>query len=108
MLILYDQMLENGQPYIGLLGHTVLPIFLAYFNSEISSYYLSLLLLYMFFFVAAFLLLVLFYKYFSFLFQYFFVIKFYVLNNFFAQYKHTYWRIRASHGSHMNAAHNDL
>ena len=27
-------------------------------------------------------------KCFSFLFQYFFVIKFYVLNNFFAQYKH--------------------
>ena len=29
------------------------------------------------------------------------VIKFYVLNNFFAQYKHTYGRLRASHGSHM-------
>ena len=36
-----------------------------------------------------------------FLFQYFFVIKFYVLNNFFTQYKHTYRRLRASHGSHM-------
>ena len=30
-----------------------------------------------------------------------FVVKFYVLNNIFAQYKHTYGRIRASHGSHM-------
>ena len=43
-----------------------------------------------------------------FLFQYFFVIKFYVLNIFFAQYKHTYWQLRASHGSHMKAAHNVL
>ena len=34
-----------------------------------------------------------------------FVIKFYVLNNFLAQYKHTYGRLRASHGSHMKAAH---
>ena len=33
-------------------------------------------------------------------------IKFYVLNNFFTQYKHTYGRLRASHGSHMKAAHN--
>ena len=41
-------------------------------------------------------------KCFSFLFQYFFVIKFY---NFFAQYKHTYLQLRASHGSHMKAAH---
>ena len=40
-------------------------------------------------------------KCFSFLFRYFFVIKFYVLNNFFAQYKYTYGRLRASHGSHM-------
>ena len=47
-------------------------------------------------------------KCFSFLFQYFFVIKFYVLNNFFAQYKHTYGQLRASHGSHMKAAHNVL
>ena len=39
-------------------------------------------------------------KCFSFLFQYFFVITFYVLNNVFAQYKHTYWQLRASHGSH--------
>ena len=31
-----------------------------------------------------------FFKCFSFLFQYFFKITFYVLNNFFAQYKHTY------------------
>ena len=37
-----------------------------------------------------------------------FVIKFYVLNNFFAQYKHTYGQLRASHGSHMKAAHNVL
>ena len=45
---------------------------------------------------------------FSFLFQYFFVITFYVLNNFFAQYKHTYRQLRASHGSHMKAAHTVL
>ena len=56
----------------------------------ISSYYLSLLLLYLFFFAAPSLLFVLFLKRFSFLFQYFLVIKFYVLNTFFAQYKHTY------------------
>ena len=48
-------------------------------------------------------------KCFSFLlFQYFFVIKFYVLNNFFAQNKHTYGRLRASHSSYMKAAHNVL
>ena len=47
-------------------------------------------------------------KKFSFLFRYFFVIKFYALNNFFAQYKQTYQRIRASHGSHRRAAHNVL
>ena len=41
-----------------------------------------------------------FFKCFSFLFQYFFVITFYVLNNFFVQYKHTYGQLRASHGSH--------
>ena len=45
---------------------------------------------------------------FSFLFQYFIVINFYVLNNIFAQYKHTYGQLRASHGSHMKAAHNVL
>ena len=45
---------------------------------------------------------------FSFLFQYFFVIIFYVLNIFFAQYKHTYRQLRASHGSHMKAAHTVL
>ena len=44
----------------------------------------------------------------SFLFQYFFVITFYVLNNFLAQYKHTYGQLRASHGSHMKAAHTVL
>ena len=45
---------------------------------------------------------------FSFLFQYFFVITFYVLNKFFTQYKHTYWQLRVSHGSHMKAAQNVL
>ena len=44
-------------------------------------------------------------KCFSFLFQYFFVITFYVLNNFFAQYKHTYGQLQASHDSHVKAAH---
>ena len=44
-------------------------------------------------------------KKFSFLFQYFFVIKFYALNNFYPQHKHTYGQLRASHGSHMKAAH---
>ena len=38
----------------------------------------------------------------------FFVITFYVLNNFFAQYKHTYEQLRAFHGSHMKAAHTVL
>ena len=47
-------------------------------------------------------------KCFSFLFQYFFVITFYVLNNFFAQYKRTYRQLRVSHGSHMKAADNVL
>ena len=47
-------------------------------------------------------------KCFSFLLQYFFVITFYVLNNFFAQCKHTYRQLRASHGSHMKAAHTVL
>ena len=37
-----------------------------------------------------------------------FLITFYVLNNFFAQYKHTYLQLRASHGSHMKAAHTVL
>ena len=49
-----------------------------------------------------------FFKCFSFLFQYFFVITFYVLNNFFTQYKHTYGQLRASHSSHMKAAHTVL
>ena len=44
----------------------------------------------------------------SFLFQYFFVITFYVLNIFFAQYKHTYGQLRAFHGSHLKAAHTVL
>ena len=39
------------------------------------------------------------------LFPVLFVITFYVLNNFFTQYKHTYRQLRASHGSHMKAAH---
>ena len=47
-------------------------------------------------------------KCFSFLFKYFFVISFYVLNNFFTQYKHTYGQLRASHGSRMRAAHSVL
>ena len=38
----------------------------------------------------------------------FFVIKFYVLNNFFVQYKHTYGQLRASHGSRMKTAHTVL
>ena len=59
-------------------------------------------------FAAASLLFVHLKKCFSFLFQYFFVIKFYLLNNFCAQYKHIYGRLRASHGSHMKAAHNVL
>ena len=37
-----------------------------------------------------------------------FKITFYVLNNFFAQYKHTYRQLRASHGIHMKAAHTVL
>ena len=37
-----------------------------------------------------------------------FVITFYVLNNFFAQYKHTNGQLRASYGSHMKAAHTVL
>ena len=42
-------------------------------------------------------------KCFSFLFQsVLFKMTFYVLNNFFAQYKHTYRQLRASHGIHNN------
>ena len=37
-----------------------------------------------------------------------FVIKFNVLKKNLAQYKHTYGRLQASHGSHMKAAHNVL
>ena len=37
-----------------------------------------------------------------------FLITFYVLNNFFAQYKHTYRQLRASHGIHMKATHTVL
>ena len=37
-----------------------------------------------------------------------FVITFYVLNNSFAQCKHTYQQLRASHCSHMKAAHTVL
>ena len=36
------------------------------------------------------------------------VITFYVLNNFFTQYKHTYGQLRAFHGSHMKVAHTVL
>ena len=59
-------------------------------------------------FAAASLLFVHFVKCFLFLFQYFFVITFYVLNNFFTQYKHTYGQLQASHCSHMKAAHTVL
>ena len=70
-----------------------------------SSFYLSLLLLYLFFFTAASLLFV----HLNFvLVSVLFVIIFYVLNNFFKQYKHTYGQLRASHGSHMKAAHTVL
>ena len=62
----------------------------------------------LFFFTAASLLFVHFLKCFLFLFQYFFKITFYVLNNFLTQYKHTYLQLRASHGSHMKAAHTVL
>ena len=44
--------------------------------------------IYLFFFCSSIPTFCLFLKCFSFLFQYFFVIKFYVINNFFAQYKH--------------------
>ena len=47
-------------------------------------------------------------NFFSFLFHYFFVITFYVLNNFFAKYKHTCGQLRASNGSHMKVAHTVL
>ena len=50
----------------------------------------------------------LFFSFFSFFFQYFFVITFYVFKKNFAQYKHTYGQLRASHGSHMKAAHTVL
>ena len=59
-------------------------------------------------FTAASLLFVHLKKCFSFLYQYFLVITFYVLNNFFTQYKHTYGQLRVSHGSHMKAAHTVL
>ena len=55
------------------------------------QYYLSLLLLYLFFFAAASLLFVHFKNVFRV--HVLFVIKFYVLNNFSAQYKHTYGRL---------------
>ena len=72
--------------------------------------YPSLLLLYLFFFCSSIptFCSFFFFKCFSFLFQYFFVIKFYVLNNFPTQFKHTYGQLRASHGSYMKAAHNIL
>ena len=59
-----------------------------------------------FFFTAASLLFVHFVK--CFRSCYFFVITFYVLNNIFMQYKYAYRQLRASHGSHMNAAHTVL
>ena len=36
------------------------------------------------------------------------IITFYVLNNCFTQYKHTYGQLQVSHGSHMKAAHTVL
>ena len=60
--------------------------------------------IYLFFFAAA--------SYFLFIFfvlvPVLFKITFYVLNNFFAQFKHTYQQLRASHGIHMKAAHTVL
>ena len=44
------------------------------------------------------------YIYIFFLVPVLFLITFYVLNNFFTQYKHTYGQLRVSHGSHMKAA----
>ena len=37
-----------------------------------------------------------------------YIITFYVLTNFFSQYKHTYGELWASHGCHMKAAHTVL
>ena len=62
-----------------------------------SSYYLSLLLLYLFFFTAASLLFVHFFNVLHSC-SSTFLITFYVLNNFFAQYKHTYRHLRATTG----------
>ena len=77
--------------------HTTYP-----YSSCICSFlYLFFLQQHPFFFVH-------FFKMFFVLVPVFFVIKFYVLNNFFAQYKNTYGRLWASHGSHMKAAHNFL
>ena len=70
-----------------------------------TTYHYSSCICSLFLFTAASLLFVNKKKCFSFLFQYFFVITFYVLNIFFVQYKHTYGQLRASHGSHMKAAH---
>ena len=67
------------------------------------------ILLYLFVFTAASLLFVHLKKmFFSFLFQYFFVITFCHKYKKFTQYKHTYGQLRASHGSHMKAAHTVL
>ena len=69
---------------------------------------LTLLLLYLFFFTAAFLLFVHLKNVFRSCSSTFCIITtFYVLNIFFAQYKHTYGQL-ASHGSHMKAAHTVL
>ena len=69
------------------------------------QYCLSLLLLYLLFFCSS---IPTFCSLFFVLVPVLFVIKFYVLNNFLTQYKHTYGQLRVSHGSHMKAAHNVL
>ena len=64
-------------------------------------------LLYLFFFTAASLLFVLFLMFFV-LVPVLFCNYILCLKYFFAQYKHTYEQLRASHGSHMKAAHTVL
>ena len=64
--------------------------------------------MYLFFFAAASLLFIPLKKMFFVLVPVLFVITFYVLNNFFTEYKHTYQQLRASQGSHMKAAHTVL
>ena len=70
--------------------------------------FLSLLLLYLFFFYSSIPTFCSFFLMFFVLVPVLFLITFYVLNNFFAQYKDTYRQLRASHGIHMKAAHTVL